>query len=141
MRASFLRLNSFSPSAILTHGKSRFQGRFKKIASEDEIPAILNDLVMTNKAVSRASHPHIIAWRIHEDGNSSIVQGFKDHGEKGAGMRLLDHVLVKNDLRNVLVIVTRWYGGSPIGSSRFRYINNSALESLRLGGLIRGNKR
>lgn len=60
----------------------------------------------------------------------NIQQGFSDNGEKGAGAKLLEH-LVNQNIINKLVIVTRWYGGSPIGSLRFRHISNSAFDSLR----------
>lgn len=60
----------------------------------------------------------------------NIHQGFSDNGEKGAGAKLLEHMVNQNVI-NKLVIVTRWYGGSPIGSLRFRHISNAAFDSLR----------
>lgn len=51
---------------------------------------------------------------------------------KGAGAKLLEH-MVNQNIINKLVIVTRWYGGSPIGSLRFRHISNAAFDSLRRG--------
>lgn len=127
----FIRFNSYHASDVIVDRKSKFQGRFVKINLEQDIPKVLSDLLLSSKSITKASHPHIIAWRVHRD--SSIAQGFKDNGEKGAGMRLLDQVLVKHDLKDIVVIVTRWYGGSPIGSSRFRHINNAAMNSLRRG--------
>lgn len=67
---------------------------------------------------------------------TNVQQGYKDNGEKGAGSRLLEQVLVNNNIYNVLVIVTRWYGGNPIGSLRFRHIVNSSLNSLRKGNRL-----
>lgn len=75
----------------------------------------------------------MLAWRVEKD--NQIIQGFKDNGEKGAGMRILE-TLVKHNAINLLVIVTRWYGGNPIGSSRYRHIVNSTLNSLRIGKKI-----
>lgn len=69
---------------------------------------------------------------------TNIVQGFKDNGEKGAGAKLLEHMVQQNVI-NKLVIVTRWYGGSPIGSSRFRHISNAAFDSLRKANTNRSN--
>lgn len=63
---------------------------------------------------------------------TNVQQGFKDNGEKGAGAKLLEH-LVNQNVMNKLVIVTRWYGGNPIGSLRFRHISNCAFDSLRRG--------
>lgn len=75
----------------------------------------------------------MIAWRVKQ--NDTIVHGFKDNGERGAGSVLLD-LLIKYELVNVLVICTRWYGGKPIGGARFRHIKMSAMESLKLGEKI-----
>lgn len=36
--------------------------------------------------------------------------------------------------RDVLVICTRWYGGTAIGPARFRHISSTARQALRLGG-------
>lgn len=66
---------------------------------------------------------------------SNIQQGFKDNGEKAAGSKLLE-ILVNHNLMNILVIATRWYGGNPIGSLRFRHIVNSAYDSLRKGNKL-----
>ncbi|RLV87140.1 IMPACT family member [Meyerozyma sp. JA9] len=118
---------NWNESSIITDRKSKFQARSVAITNSSQIPDILTQLVSGNKHIAKASHPHIIAWRTSDP----VAQGFKDNGEKGAGYRLLEQVLERHNVVDMLVIVTRWYGGSPIGSSRFRHINNSALESLR----------
>lgn len=148
-------------SEVITDRKSRFQARHVPIADELEIPAILEQLLEDHKNIARsASHPHIIAWRTGKPVEvlatperklpsktkrktsmppkttlpikyTDIKQGFKDNGEKGAGSKILLQVLEHQDLVNILVIVTRWYGGCPIGPLRFRHIVNASLESLR----------
>lgn len=118
---------NWNESSVITDRKSKFQARSVVITNSLQIPDILTQLVSGNKHIAKASHPHIIAWRT----SSPVAQGFKDNGEKGAGYRLLEQVLERHNVVDMLVIVTRWYGGNPIGSLRFRHINNSALESLR----------
>lgn len=71
-------------------------------------------------ALSNASEPT----------HSVVHQGFKDNGEKGAGSRMLE-ILARNNVSNTLLICTRWYGGSPLGSLRFRHIANASFDSLR----------
>lgn len=117
----------------LVEKKSKFESRHVDLAKKSEIPVILNELALENKSIQKASHSFIIAYRIDENG--SIVHGFDDDGEKGAGSLLLD-ILLKYNLVNVMLITTRWMGGNKIGNSRFRLIRLSALESLRLGGKI-----
>lgn len=152
-------ITEWHASQVITDRKSKFQARNVPITDELDIPAILEHLLQDHKNISRSSHPHIIAWRTglitqvptttehmkskrkkdpsmdkdKEQGIKyhNINQGFKDNGEKGAGSKLLQQVLVHHDLMNILVIVTRWYGGSPLGPLRFRHIINASLDSLR----------
>lgn len=146
-------ITNWNESQIIVDRKSKFQGRSVALTDPLEVPAILSQFLSEHKSIAKnASHPHIYAWRTgvvqareHDKGTRSkkrkkdavetpiihnLQQGFKDDGEKGAGEKLLDH-LVKNSIINQLVLVTRWYGGSPIGSLRFRHICNAAMDSVR----------
>lgn len=123
----------FYESTVIKDKQSKFQSRHVDLTSSDQIPLILQALVDENKAMAKASHPHMIAWRVEKNG--AIDLGFKDNGEKGAGSLLLD-LLIKYDLKNILIICTRWYGGKPIGGARFRHIKASALQSLKIGDKI-----
>ena len=40
------------------------------------------------------------------------------------------------DAKNVIVVVSRWYGGIHLGSDRFRHINNAAQQVLTAANLI-----
>lgn len=141
----FVRLKPTIPkwyeSSIIVDRKSKFQGRHVSIESPEEIPKILEEFLAQHKSIAKnASHPHILAWRTGQKLAGSdktlkyfnIQQGFKDNGESGAGLRLLEHLEQRN-VMNKLVIVTRWYGGSPIGALRFRHILNCCFESLKRG--------
>lgn len=58
-----------------------------------------------------------------------------DDGEAGAGMVIL-RMLERNDLRDHVVIVTRWYGGKHLGGDRFRHVQTAVrtyLEALSSG--------
>ena len=93
--------------------------------------------------VSVASH-NISAWRIKqkkegrssESGNGEAetqIQDYDDDGETAAGARLL-HVMQLMDVWNVLVVVSRWYGGIHLGPARFRLINDVGRDALVKGG-------
>ena len=41
---------------------------------------------------------------------------------------------------NVLVIVTRYFGGTLLGADRFKNINQAARDALELGGFIQGKR-
>lgn len=142
-----VKLMNWQESELVIEKKSKFQGRCLQIYSQDEIPKVLECLIASNKAVSKATHPHMYAWRtgelIQQEVNTGkkgkksakteakirgLQQGFNDCGEAGAGQRLLT-LLEKSSLVNILVIVTRWYGGTPLGSARFRLIAAAAVQS------------
>ena len=78
------------------------------------------------------------AYRIVES-NGIIRADCDDDGEDAAGGRLL-HMLTLLDVRDVMVVVTRWYGGTQLGPSRFKYINNAARFALEEAGLINKEK-
>lgn len=40
------------------------------------------------------------------------------------------------ELEDVLVVVTRWFGGIHLGPDRFKHINQAARDALELGGLL-----
>ncbi|GMG40282.1 unnamed protein product [Ambrosiozyma monospora] len=64
---------------------------------------------------------------------TGLNQGFNDNGEGGSGLRLLG-LLDRLKLVNVLVVVTRWYGGTPLGPVRFKCISDVAHGALKNGG-------
>ncbi len=68
---------------------------------------------------------------------STAVQYCDDDGEAAAGGRLL-HLLQMVDARDVVVVVSRWYGGTLLGPARFTHINNAARELLDSCGYIQG---
>lgn len=45
------------------------------------------------------------------------------------------------NVKNVIVIVSRWYGGIHLGPDRFRHINNAARQVLDLANLIPTSKK
>ena len=64
---------------------------------------------------------------------------YDDDGESQAGARL-KHLLEILDLENVLVVVTRWYGGTLLGPDRFKHVSQAARDALDLGGFLDGDK-
>lgn len=63
------------------------------------------------------------------------MQDFHDDGEGGAGIKIM-HLLQDSNVRNVLVIVSRWYGGILLGPARFMYITDAARGVLEQGGYL-----
>ncbi|KMU83114.1 imprinted and ancient [Coccidioides immitis H538.4] len=65
--------------------------------------------------------------------NKKKPMDFDDDGETAAGGRML-HLMQLMDVWDVVVVVTRWYGGVKLGPDRFRIINAAARDALVKGG-------
>lgn len=90
--------------------KSRFIGRCFPIETEEEAALYLEEI---RKNQWDATH-HCYAYILGEQGQ---IARFSDDGEPSgtAGMPMLD-VLQKRGLKNVLVVVTRYFGGVLLGA-------------------------
>ncbi len=71
--------------------------------------------------------------------STSIIADNDDDGEDAAGGRL-SHLLDVTKAENVLVVVSRWYGGVQLGPDRFWHINNAARMQLDACGYIKKGK-
>ncbi|TFK55388.1 UPF0029-domain-containing protein [Heliocybe sulcata] len=116
----------------ITDRKSSFVGRSFRISDPSQVPDILNYL-MSDRRIARAAHPIINAWRC-QAGNV-LHQDNDDDGETAAGGRLA-HLLQILEVNNVLVVVTRYFGGIHLGPDRFKHINQVARNALELGGFL-----
>jgi putative IMPACT (imprinted ancient) family translation regulator len=78
----------------------------------------------------------------HMCSNLQLIDGldYDDDGESQAGARL-KHLLEILELDNVLVVVSRWYGGTLLGADRFKHINQAARDALELGGFLNDRDR
>lgn len=45
-------------------------------------------------------------------------------------------VRIPQEVNNVLVVVTRYFGGIHLGPDRFKHINQAARNALELGGFL-----
>lgn len=130
-------------SDVVTEKKSVFVGRAAHVTSLEQAQTYLDYLLATEKKVAAATH-NISAWRIRQQKLSSgkgestemIVQDCDDDGETAAGGRLL-HLLQLMDVWDVVVVVTRWYGGVLLGPDRFRIINAVGRDALVKGGFVK----
>ncbi|KAF2863005.1 UPF0029-domain-containing protein [Piedraia hortae CBS 480.64] len=113
--------------------KSVFLARAAEVTSTDQARRYLAHLLTTDKKAAKATH-NITAWRIR-GGNGIQYQDCDDDGETAAGGRVL-HLLELMDVWNIMVVVTRWYGGILLGPDRFRIINQTARDAVAKAGLV-----
>ncbi|KAJ7084011.1 ribosomal protein S5 domain 2-type protein [Mycena belliarum] len=116
----------------ITDRKSAFVGRACAISHPSEVPIILAHL-LSDRRIARAAHPVINAWRCQV--GTLLHQDNDDDGETAAGGRLA-HLLHILEVDNVLVVVTRYFGGIHLGPDRFKHINQAARNALELGGFL-----
>lgn len=100
---------------VLSDRGSRYAVSGGPCRSAGEARAFVADL-RRRKKFARATHH---SWGLLAD--SGPVKD--DDGEGGAGAVIL-RMLERADLRNHVIIVTRWYGGKLLGGDRFRHVQD-----------------
>src|SRR5699024_3696799 len=108
-------------SEVVNEKKSIFLARAAHVTSLAQAQGSLDYLLATEKKVAAATH-NISAWRIRQKSVSgkggevteTIIQDCDDDGEAAAGGRLL-HLMQLMDVWDVVVVVSRWYGGIKLG--------------------------
>ncbi|XP_073487594.1 protein IMPACT isoform X2 [Aquarana catesbeiana] len=107
--------------------RSTFQAHLAPVTSPAQVKQVLNKLY-ENKKIASATH-NIYSYRIYSKKTNSFIQDCEDDGETAAGKRLL-HLMQILDVKDVMVVVSRWYGGILLGPDRFKHINNCARNIL-----------
>lgn len=107
---NFITISKNSSSEYIEK-KSKFIGNLFYVESVEEAENIIKEI---KKKYFDARH-NCIAYRIIENGK--ICEKFSDDGEPSgtAGAPMLN-ILQKNNLVNVLIIVTRYFGGVLLGT-------------------------
>ncbi|WP_299922616.1 YigZ family protein [uncultured Pelagimonas sp.] len=101
---------------IISDRGSRYAVSGGPCASEVEAKAFLKEL-KRRKKFAKATHN---TWACLTD----AAPLKNDDGESGAGMVIL-RMLEREELRNHIIVVTRWYGGKHLGGDRFRHVQDA----------------
>ena len=112
----------------LSASSSTFQGHVIKLQDPTLYKAALYKLFQDH-VVARATHN---IWAI----KCGSEVAYADDGEHMAGFKLLE-LLRNHNINNILVVVTRWYGGTHVGPQRFRCITETAMKALECAGVIK----
>ena len=141
----------------LVDRKSVFQAHLCRVSSEQQVREALDELISGSSKIQRATHNMVrtsyssrdlestldkypkfpfdgfkYAWRVSEimqDGRVVSKHDNDDDGEDAAGSKLAYLLDVRKD-ENVLVVVSRWYGGIQLGPKRFAHIVSVARDLL-----------
>ena len=142
-------LKDYLSGVPITHGqpiifkKSTFQAHAAPARTEDDVAWVLNFLRRSEKWKGCQYMPH--AYRIAMDVSAAAVaenddvaealpsrEGSEDHGESGAGDKLL-HLLRRWGIQNIVLVLTRFDAGPPgrLGAQRFCVLQDRATGFVR----------
>ncbi len=131
MKSSYFTVKKTSTHEIIIQ-KSRFIGFVYRVSTEKEVQSIIQKV---KKQHHQANH-HCYAFVI---GEHNEIQKANDDGEPGgtAGMPILN-VLKNHDLKNTLVIVTRYFGGTKLGAGGLiRAYSKSTSLAIQSAGIVK----
>lgn len=115
----------------ITINKSRFIGHVLPISSEEDALDFLNEIKSIYKDAAHNVYGYVF-------GKNNNIQRYSDDGEPQgtAGIPILE-VIKKEDLRNVAVVVTRYFGGIKLGAGGLiRAYTKSAKIAIESGIIV-----
>ena len=115
-----------------------FQAHVARVESMSQVQWVLREL-LDDKRVARATH-NMIAYRFWDIARGVQVADNDDDGESTSGQKL-SFLLDSMGVNNVLVVVSRWFGGVHLGPARFKYIANTGRELLEACGFERKERK
>lgn len=123
-------IHSFGSNEIIIN-KSRFIGYAKPIKSEEEALEFIDEIKIKHKDATHNVYAYVV-------GENSNIQRYNDDGEPSgtAGIPVLE-VIKKENLRNVVVVVTRYFGGIKLGAGGLiRAYTKGAKIALEAGNIV-----
>jgi len=112
--------------------KSQFIGYVKPVKDEEEAQAFVQEIKKKHRDATHNVWAYVL-------GDNNNIQRFSDDGEPQgtAGVPVLE-VLKKTAVRNVCVVVTRYFGGIKLGAGGLvRAYTKGAVIALEAGGIVR----
>lgn len=108
MEEKYRTIYSYGEDEVIIN-RSRFIGYAKPIINEDEALEFIEEIKTKHRDATHNVYAYVV-------GENSNIQRFSDDGEPSgtAGIPALE-VIKKEELRNVVVVVTRYFGGIKLG--------------------------
>ena len=106
---SYRTIHKYGRDEIIIN-KSRFIGHAMPVDNEEEALEFIDKIRSEHKDATHNVYSYVL-------GDNNNIQRFSDDGEPSgtAGIPVLE-VIKKEDLRNVVVVVTRYFGGIKLGA-------------------------
>lgn len=118
-------------SAEFEERKSVFIGYAKRVKTEEEAKEFVAKIKAMHKQATHNCSAYIV-------GENKGIQRYSDDGEPQgtAGIPILE-VIKKNDLTDIAVVVTRYFGGILLGAGGLiRAYSKGASEAIKVGGIV-----
>ncbi|AEM78568.1 YigZ family protein [Thermoanaerobacter wiegelii] len=130
MAKSYKTLYSYGVAEIEIK-RSRFIGHAKPVSSEEEAIKFIEEIRASHRMATHNVYAYVI-------GENDEIQRFSDDGEPSgtAGIPVLN-VIKKEGLKNVAVVVTRYFGGILLGAGGLvRAYTKGAKVGIDAAGII-----
>jgi uncharacterized YigZ family protein len=111
--------------------KSKFISHVRHVSSEETAQEMIHAIAKTHYKSNHNCYAYVL-------GDSNQIQKASDDGEPSgtAGVPILE-VLKKQDLRDTLVVVTRYFGGIKLGAGGLiRAYSTATSEGIKVAGVI-----
>ncbi|EDL64368.1 YigZ family protein [Bacillus sp. SG-1] len=115
----------------ITIERSRFIAHIKRVETEEEAQEFINQIKKEHWSANHNCSAYMI-------GEQNLIQKANDDGEPSgtAGVPMLE-VLKKRDLKDTVVVVTRYFGGIKLGAGGLiRAYGKSVSEGLNAVGIV-----
>jgi uncharacterized YigZ family protein len=112
--------------------RSRFIASIKPVNTEEEARRFIDEI----RARFRDAAHNVYAYDIS---NETVIQRYSDDGEPQgtAGIPVMESIK-RNELKNVVIVVTRYFGGILLGASGLvRAYGNCASACIEAAGIIK----
>jgi uncharacterized YigZ family protein len=111
--------------------KSIFIGQVKRVETEDEAKEFIQNVKSKHKEARHNVYAYII-------GENKMIQRYSDDGEPhGTGGIPMLEVLKKNEITDVVVVVTRYFGGILLGTGGLaRAYSKGASLAIKDAGVV-----
>ena len=107
---------------IISDRGSKYSVTGGQIKSRENLKNFLQKL-KKDKKYAKATHN---SWATRISHNGAVFETKSDNGETGAGQVIL-HQLRKYKMIDLIVIVTRWYGGTKLYADRFKHLQDATI--------------
>lgn len=104
-----------------------------RVTSAAQVSWVLAEL-LRDKRIRQATH-NMLAYRFWDAARAVQVADSDDDGESSSGAKLAA-LLELTGSQDVLVVVSRWYGGIHLGPARFKHIATAGRDALVAAGLV-----